>query len=95
MLGVRSFSRMALDQREEAVFWAERAARAPRAHPLIDLIAAVAHGLNGDDVRAAAWARAASARRPDMTGADFLSAFPFQDPATRLRIADALARLNL
>jgi hypothetical protein len=95
MLGVRSFSHMALDQPEEAVLWAERAARAPRAHPLIDLIAAVAHGLNGDDVRAEAWARSALHRRPDLTGADFLRAFPFQDPITRRRISGTLVRLNL
>jgi hypothetical protein len=95
MLGVRSFSHMALDQPEEAVFWAERSARAPRAHPLIDLLAAVAHGLNGDDARAGAWARSAQARRPGLTGADFLIAFPFQDPPTRSRITDTLRRMNL
>jgi TolB-like protein len=95
MLGVRAFSHMALDQPEEAALWAERAARAPRAHPLIDLIAAVAHGLNGDDVRAEAWARSALVRRPDLTGADFLKAFPFQDPITRQRISATLARLNV
>jgi TolB-like protein len=95
MLGVRSFSHMALDQPEEAALWAERAARAPRAHPLIDLIAAVAHGMNGDDVRAHAWARSALVRRPDLKGADFLRAFPFQDPITRQRISETLVRLNL
>ena len=95
MLGVRSFSHMTLDQPDEAALWAERAARAPRAHPLIDLIAAVAHGLNGDDVRAHAWARSALVRRPDLTGADFLKAFPFQDPITRRRISETLVRLNL
>jgi TolB-like protein len=95
MLGVRSFSHMALDQPEEAALWGERAARAPRAHPLIELIAAVAHGLNGDDARADAWARLALNRRPDLNGADFLKAFPFRDPITRQRISEALARLNL
>ena len=34
--------------------------------PLIELIAAVAHGLNGDDARASAWARSALNRRPDL-----------------------------
>jgi hypothetical protein len=95
MLGVRSFSHMALDQPEEAVLWSERAARAPRAHPLIELIAAVAHGLNGDDARASAWARSALNRRPDLKGADFLKAFPFRDPITRQRISETLIRLNL
>ncbi len=95
MLGVRSFSHMALDQPQEAALWGERAARAPRAHPLIELIAAVAHGLNGDDARANAWARSALIRRPDLKGADFLKAFPFRDPTTRHRISKTLVRLNL
>ena len=34
-------------------------------------------------------------RRPDLKGADFLRAFPFQDPVTRQRISEALVRLNL
>jgi TolB-like protein len=95
MLGVRSFSHIVLEQPEEAALWAERAARAPRAHPLIELIAAVAHGMNGDDARASAWARSALSRRPDLTGPDFLEAFPFRDPATRQRISETLVRLNL
>jgi TolB-like protein len=93
MLGVRSFAHMGLDQWADAALWAERAARAPRAHPLIDLIAAVAHARNGDRLRAEAWARSARARRPDLTAADFLAAFPFQDSLTRSRIAETLARL--
>ena len=52
MLGVRAFSHMVLDQSAEAALWAERAARAPGAHALIEMIAAVAHGLNGDEARA-------------------------------------------
>ena len=95
MLGVRAFSLIALDQLEDATLWAERAARAPRAHPLIDLIAAVCHGMNGDDARAEAWARSALLRRPDLTAADFFRAFPFQDPTTRRRISEALTRLHL
>ena len=51
--------------------------------------------MNGDDVRAGAWARSALNRRPDLKGADFLKAFPFQDPVTRQRISETLVRLNL
>jgi tetratricopeptide (TPR) repeat protein len=95
MLGVRSFSHMVLDQPAEAAGWADRAARAPRAHPLIELIAAVAHGLNGDHARATFWAQSALKRRPDLKGADFLRAFPFRDPATRARISRTLDGLSL
>ena len=95
MLGVRAFSHMVLDEPQEAARWGERAARSPARASLIELIAAVAHGLNGDDARADAWARSALNRRPDLTGADFFKAFPFRDPITRQRISETLVRLNL
>lgn len=94
MLGVRAFSHMVLDESAPAALWAERAARAPGAHALIEMIAAVAHVLNRDDARAQAWAASARTRSPSVTAADFFRAFPFRDPATRERIAQALARLR-
>lgn len=95
MLGVRSFSHMVLDERAQAAEWAERAARAPGAHALIELIAAVGHGLNGDQARASFWAQSARRRDPRLTSAHFLGAFPFREPAARRRIAEVLAGLGL
>jgi TolB-like protein len=92
MLSVRAFSHMGLDEPAEAARWADQAARSPNAHVLIDLIAAAAHGLNGDDAAAKIWAETARARRPDVSAADFFRAFPFRDGATRRRIATALGR---
>ena len=86
---------MVLDQPAEAAAWGERAARAPRAHPLIDLIAAVGHGLNDNDAGAQTWADAARARQPKITAARFFEAFPFREPAARARIARTLSRLSL
>ena len=95
MLGVRAFSHILLDQPAEAAYWADRAARAPRAHALIEMIAAVAHGMNGDDKQANFWARSALNRHPGLAASDFLQAFPFRDPTTRKRISETLTRLNL
>jgi TolB-like protein len=95
MLGVRAFSHMVLDEAAEAARWGERAARAPRAHPLIELIAAVGHGLNGDDVRAGAWAASAVRRQPSLRRQDFFEAFPFRDAAARAKIDQVLRRLAL
>lgn len=92
MLGVRSFSHIALDEAPQAAEWAERAARSPGAHVLIDMIAVAAHGLNGDDERARAWAQSAQARAPGLTGAEFLRAFPFRDPTARKRFMETLGR---
>ena len=92
MLSVRSFSHMGLDEPAAAAHWADQAARSPGAHVLIDVIAVAAHGLNGDDAAARAWAETARARRPDVSAADFFRAFPFRDDATRQRIAEVLGR---
>ena len=94
MLGVRAFSHMALDERAQAAEWAERSARAPGAHPLIEMIAAVGHELNGDAERAASWAASARQRNPNLTRADFLRAFPIRDAETRRRIAESLGRIE-
>jgi len=95
MLGVRAFSHMILDQPAEAAAWAERAARAPRAHALIEMIAAVAHQMNGDTARAAGWARSACGRQPGLRADDFLRAFPFRDAAVLRRVRAALDGLRL
>jgi len=95
MLGVRSLSHAIVGEAEQAALWGERAARAPRAHALIELVAAVAHGLNGDVDRGRAWAASALARQPALRAADFFEAFPFRRGAARERIAEAFRRLAI
>ena len=94
-IGVRALAHIVLDQPAEAALWGERAARAPRAHPLIDLIAAVSYELAGDHGKAKAWAGMAMRRQPSLTASDFLHAFPFHGPAERRRVIKALERLDL
>jgi DNA-binding winged helix-turn-helix (wHTH) protein/tetratricopeptide (TPR) repeat protein len=94
MLGVRAFSHMVLDQPAEAALWGERAARAPRAHPLIEMVAAVGHGLNGEDERGRSWLASAQKRQPGLRRREFFEAFPFRDPAARARIEAVLRRLG-
>ncbi|MCU0975396.1 MAG: winged helix-turn-helix domain-containing protein [Steroidobacteraceae bacterium] len=94
MLGTRAFTHMARAEDAEAAGWAERAARSPGAHVLIAVIAAVAHDLSGDEVRAKAWAKNAHERNPALTGEDFFRAFPMKPDAMRSRVSSALARLG-
>ncbi len=94
MLGTRALSHAALGEYAEAARFAERAARAPGAHPLIAMIAALCHALADDAASAARWVRTARERRPDLSGEDFLRAFPFSDPVFRQRIATTLRRLG-
>jgi hypothetical protein len=94
MLAVRAFSHIVNDERPAAADWAERAARSPNAHVLIELIAVAAHGLNGNDAEARAWAESARLRAPQLVTADFQRAFPFRDPKTLDRVLKTLDRFG-
>ncbi len=94
MLGVRAFSHIVLGEPDQAAEWAERAARSPGAHALIEMIAVLAYGLNGDDARAKTWAQSARARVPDLTEAAFLRAFPVRDPLTQKCISRTLEKFG-
>jgi TolB-like protein len=95
MLGVRALTDLMLGEPMRAAEWGERAARAPGAHALIEMIAAVCHELNGNDALAQAWAGSARRRHPGLTSSEFFRSFPFREPATRTRISEALRRLGV
>ena len=94
MLATRAFTHLAQGEDAEAAHWAERAARAPGAHVLIALIAAVVHTLAGNQALAAAWAANARARNPGIGRNDFFRAFPTTSREMRERAAMALVRLG-
>jgi TolB-like protein len=95
MLGVRAFSHIVRDETAEAAAWGERAARAPGAHALIEMIAAAGHALNGDEARGAFWLGSARRRSPGLDRTAFLQAFPFRDQDAIRRISAAFGRLGL
>ncbi len=94
MQGTRAFTHMASGEDEQAAEWAERAARAPGAHVLIALIAAVAHEMAGGASLAQGWAANARGRNPALTAADFFRAFPIRPEPMRSRVERALRRLG-
>jgi TolB-like protein len=94
MMGTRAFVHMVRGEDGAAADWAERGARSPGAHVLIAMIAAAAHGLNGDDARAARWAANVRERNPALGRADFFRAFPMRPDELRGRLAQALASLG-
>jgi TolB-like protein/Tfp pilus assembly protein PilF len=94
MLATRAFTHMIMGEDAEAAGWAERAARSPGAHVLIALIAVAAHGLGGDEIRAASWAANVRSRNPTLTRSDFFRAFPMTSEATKARVSNALARFR-
>jgi TolB-like protein len=95
MTATRALSHIVCAEDAAAADWAERAARAPGAHVLIAVIAAAAHVLNGNRERAAAWTENVRQRATAVTAASFFRSFPFADPRTRQRIADALAAVGI
>ena len=95
MFGVRALGHLGDGDLVEALPWAERAARAPRAHAFIALIAAVANQVNGETVKANGWVASARSRHPGISGADFLATFPFRDERMRGLMSQALRRLGL
>jgi TolB-like protein len=94
MLGARGLSHILVGEYAEAVAWTDRAARAPGAHVLIAMIAAVAQLLADDAPRAMAWAENVRERNPQLTSNDFFAAFPLKDEAMHKRVAAALKTLG-
>jgi TolB-like protein/DNA-binding winged helix-turn-helix (wHTH) protein/tetratricopeptide (TPR) repeat protein len=94
MIGVHALSFLQAGEPGPAAAWGERAARAPGAHALIEMIAAVAHALNGDEARAKACFASSLRRNPELSADEFLRAFPFREPAARRRILAALRTLE-
>src|SRR5262249_45151536 len=92
MLAVRGFAYIIDGDMAAGAEWAERGARAPGAHVLIDMIACAFHGVNGDDARATFRAAQAEARAPELNVESFFRAFPFRDAHTRKAITDVLTR---
>lgn len=95
MLATRALSHLVRGEYAEAADWGERGAREPGAHALIAVIAAACHTLNGDDQRARVWSADAQKRQPSVSCQRFFQSFPFDDPALRQQIAEALQRSGL
>ena len=94
MLATRAFTHMVMGEDAEAAEWAERAARSPGAHVLIAMIAVAAHGLAGDEVRAASWGANVRSRNPALSRFDFFRAFPMKSEATKASVSNALKRFG-
>lgn len=95
MLGVRAFTHLTEQDWATAAQWSERAARAPGAHALIEMIAAISARLNGDEARAQVWRDSSLRRQPGLSAKTFFDAFPFRDAAARRMIEDTLKSLDV
>jgi TolB-like protein/Flp pilus assembly protein TadD len=92
MLGVRSQMHMQTGDYAAAARWGDKAATTPGAHYLIAMIAVAANGLAGRRDQAARWRHEVLRRKPDASAAQYFSAFPTRDTASRSLIAAELGR---
>lgn len=92
MLAGRALSFVNEGDYESAAEAGEKAARAPGAHFIIDMIAIIAHALNEDREKAQFRADKIRNRRPDASEALFFDSFPFSNTQIKHKISDALTR---
>ena len=90
--GVRAQILIQQEDYQAAARWADRAATTPGAHYLIAMIALAANGLAGRHDQAARWRQKARKLKPDATAADYITAFPTRDTASRSRVKAELVR---
>ena len=95
MLATRALSHLVRDEAALAVPWAERAAREPGAHALIEVIAAACNAAAGDLDHARERIEIARKRQPSLTLDRFFRSFPFCDAEVRNRIGDLLGQSGL
>lgn len=95
MLATRAMSHLVRDEVDLAVPWAERAAREPGAHALIDVIAAACNAAVGDITHARERIQIARKRQPSLTRDKFFRSFPFSEAEVRSRIGALLAQSGL
>lgn len=82
MHGMKAWVRVNRQDWAGAAEWADRSARTPGAHFLIDMLAAMTYGACGNSVEARHYASRARSRRRDANKDQFFAAFPLpQGPA--------------
>jgi len=95
MLATRSLSHAVRGDFVTAAEWAARAVRSPNAHVQIYAIAAFAHELTGDRLKAQAYVDHVRRSNSHYRKSDFLKSFPFRDAMTVAQIEQSLQRLGL
>lgn len=90
--GVRAQALIQAGDFRGAACGADRAAATPGAHYLISMIAAVVNGLAGRNQQAFRWRQDARRRKPGVSAAQYLAAFPIGNEPARRLIADELKR---
>ncbi|NIB42653.1 transcriptional regulator [Pseudomaricurvus alkylphenolicus] len=93
--GIRAFSFLADDDRENAHIWAEKSAHQPGALAIMDLLAAATSDITHRPDRANAWLHKARERSPHIDSQQFFAALPFVSGQIREALSTAFRRLRI
>jgi TolB-like protein len=94
MLSCSGFNQAILGGEAEGAVLVDQAAREPRAHVMIAVMAAICHVWAGNKQAANRWAKDIRLRDPKLTAEAFLTSFPFRDGPVRNRVEKALSGLG-
>ena len=95
MLAIDGFTEAQIGDPQAGAVLVDRAAREPRAHVMIAVMAAICNQWAGRHDGADRWAKDIRVRDPAFRGDDFLASFPFTEGPLRDRVASALEALDL
>jgi len=95
MIATDGFTHAMLGDEATGAVLVDRAAREPRAHVMIAVMAAICQVWAGNEQGTRYWAKEIKARGPNLTGENFLSSFPFKSGPVRRRVSDALLAIGM
>lgn len=95
MVAIDGFTNAMLGDEATGAVLADRAAREPRAHVMIAVMAAICQVWAGNEQGARYWTRQIRSRGPNLTKEDFLRSFPFKGGPVRRRVSDALIAIGM
>ena len=95
MIAADGFTHAMLGDAAAGAELADRAAREPRAHVMIAVMAAICQVWAGNRRGARHWAKDIRSRGPNLTADVFLTSFPFKDGPMRKRVTDALHSIGI
>lgn len=95
MLAIDGFTQTLVQDAHAGALLVDRAAREPRAHVMIAVMAAICHAWAGDHDRTGYWKQEIKSRRPDLTKEMFLASFPYREGSVRARVEEALTTIGL
>ena len=95
MIAIDGFTETMLGDKAGGAALVDRAAREPRAHVMIAVMAAICQVWAGNEERMRYWRNQAKLRGPYVTGDVFLASFPFKEGPLRNRVIKALARAGI